>query len=170
MKTDEAPHSLDWLKHAYAEYVKRYERYVRLRGFTTTINDWPYVKRSFITCWMEPGFHRFWQVWNPGISYFTWRLFLLLGGKRHWTMATLGTFLINGLVHTMIVAPFLGWGWSFIMTFLICGILTVLSRRLRSFLQQRKWPAILNMTVNVYLVILSFDLGFKLDRSLRTLL
>lgn len=158
------------LRHAYNRWADDYGAYAKMRGFTTTINDWPYVRRSFLTCWVEPGYHRFWQVWNPGISYFTWRLFKMLGGNHNWTFATLATFFLNGILHTIVVTPFTGWGWSFICAFSICGGLTVLSRRIQPWLHQKSWPGALNLAVNLGLTILAFDLGFKLDSLFRRLL
>ena len=66
----------------YDDYVERYASYARMRGFGSELNDWAYHRRGFIECWAQPGFHRFWQVWNPGISYFVYRLFIRLGGRR----------------------------------------------------------------------------------------
>lgn len=156
----------DDLKSRYRRYVERYERFARMRGFVTEINDWPYVRRSFIDCWAEPGFHRFWQVWNPGIAYFVHRLYLRLGGRRRWVVPTVLSFAICGAVHTAIVAPFLGWAWSVVVAFVCFGVLTVISRLAVPVLRQERWPTLLNVVVNVALVIGSFDLGFRVDRVL----
>jgi hypothetical protein len=148
----------------YEQYVADYRRFARMRGFRTTINDWPYVRRSFIECWAEPGFHRFWQVWNPGIAYFVYRFYLRVGGRRHWLLPTLISFFVCGLVHTLVVAPFLGhWSYSVVVAFTMFGCLTVISRLLAPILHQERWPLLLNVAVNVGLVLGSFDLGFKVD-------
>jgi D-alanyl-lipoteichoic acid acyltransferase DltB (MBOAT superfamily) len=151
----------------YGAWVEDYTRYARMRGFTTEINDWPYVRRSFLECWAEPGFHRFWQVWNPGISYFVYRLFLRLGGRRRWVVPTLLAFFVNGLAHNAVGCLLVGhWSAMFVVTFTCCGVLTVLSRHLAPVLRQKRWPKVLNTAVNVGLVIGSFDLGFRVDRLL----
>ncbi len=138
-----------------------------MRGFTTEINDWPYVRRSFIECWAAPGFHRFWQVWNPGIAYFVYRLFIRLGGRRRWVVPTILSFVLCGFVHTLIAAPFAGhWVFSVITAFFCFGALTVLSRLAASVLRQERWPALVNVVVNVTLVCGSFDVGFRVDRLL----
>ena len=138
-----------------------------MRGFKTNVNDWPYVRRSFLECWAEPGFHRFWQVWNPGISYFAYRLYVILGGRKRWVLPTIGAFLGNALVHTIAVVPFAGrWSWMLYVTFGSFAILTILSRYLAPALRQNRWPLPFNVAVNVYFVILSFDLGFKADQFL----
>ena len=155
---------LDDLKRRYERYVERYEHFARMRGFTTPINDWPFVRRSFLECWAEPGFHRFWQVWNPGIAYFIHRLFLRLGGRRRWVAPTVLSFTICGVVHTVIVAPFVGgWGWSVIVAFLCFGLLTAISRLAAPVLRQERWPRALNAMLNLALVAGSFDIGFRVD-------
>lgn len=151
----------------YDRYVSSYRAYARMRGFTSEVNDWPYVRRSFIECWAEPGFHRFWRVWNPGISYFVYRLFLRLGGRRRWFLPTILAFLLCGVAHTIIAAPFLGrWSFSVITAFGCFGVLTVASRLAAPFLRQDRWPGIVNVLVNAALVAGSFDVGFRMDRLL----
>lgn len=151
----------------HQRWVERYVAFARFRGFTTEINDWPYVRRSFLECWAEPGFHRFWRVWNPGIANFVYRLYLRLGGHRHRDLATLGAFLGCGLGHWLVVLPVIQrWTWMLPTTFLAFGVFTVLSRRLAPWLRQERWPPAFNVAVNVGLVILSFDLGFRADRWL----
>jgi hypothetical protein len=157
----------DRLRRLYERYVDDYRAYARMRGFRTEVNDWPYVRRSFIECWAEPGFHRFWQVWNPGIGYFVYRLFLRLGGRRRWTGPTLLAFPLCGLAHTLIVVPFFGrWAFSVITAFTCFGLLTVASRRASRILRQGRWPVAVNVLVNVACVAGSFDVGFRVDRLL----
>jgi D-alanyl-lipoteichoic acid acyltransferase DltB (MBOAT superfamily) len=168
---EQEPATLGRRLHArYRAWVEDYARYARMRGFTTEINDWPYVRRSFLECWAEAGFHRFWQVWNPGISYFVYRLFLRFGGRRRWVVPTLLAFFVNGLIHNMAGVLLVGhWSVMFVVTFTCCGVLTVLSRYLAPILHQRRWPKALNTAVNVALVIASFDLGFRVDGLLCTI-
>ena len=163
--------TLTTIRQRFAErfdrYEKRYRSYARMRGFGPQINDWPYHRRGFIECWAAPGFHRFWQIWNPGISYFVFRLFILLGGSRRWVGPTILSFIICGVVHTLLVAPFFGrWSFSVITAFTCFGLLTVISRYTAAYLRQDNWPVAANVVVNVTLVAGSFDLGFRLDRIL----
>ena len=163
----EAGHPIrERMRMLYTRYVDDYEAFARMRGFRSELNDWPYVRRSFIECWAEPGFHRFWQVWNPGIAYFVYRLFLRLGGRRRWVGPTILSFFLCGVAHTVIVAPFLGWAFSVITAFSCFGVLTVVSRLASPLLRQDHWPTVLNVIVNVVLVAGSFDVGFKVDRFL----
>jgi hypothetical protein len=159
--------SLERWRSAYERWAEDYQRFARMRGFRT-FNDWPYHRRGFLECWAEPGFHEFWRVWNPGIAYFVYRLFLRLGGRKHWVVPTVVAFGLCGLIHTLVVAPLLGtWSFSVIVAFLCFGILTVVSRSLKTLLRQDRWPFWVNVLINVGLVIGSFDLGFRIDGMLR---
>jgi hypothetical protein len=158
-----------WISEKYRRYVDSYSAYAKLRGYGDHLNDGPFFWRSFVSCWAEPGFHRFWRVWNPGISYFVFRLYLALGGKQNRVLATLGAFEICGIVHVLILHLLLG-RWSLVLpiTFLCFGMLTLVSRALEHVLRQERWPAVANVAVNIGLVIVSYDLGFRLDCALRT--
>lgn len=155
------------LRTARAAWERDYRRFARGRGFRT-FNDWPYHRRGFLEAWLEPGFHRFWRVWNPGIAYFVYRLFVRLGGRRHWILPTVLAFAGSGLVHTLVVVPFAGrWSYTLIVTFASFGVLTVASRLLAPLLRQDRWPLAVNLAINIGLVIGSFDVGFRIDRMLR---
>ena len=142
-----------------------YKKFAKMRGFKT-FNDLPYHWRGFIQCWAEPGFHRFWQIWNPGIAYFVYRLFIRLGGSKKWIIPTFLSFLFCGIIHTVIVFPFLGWSFSVIGAFACFGVLTIFSRKISSLLRQEKWPVIVNVAINIGLVVGSFDIGFRIDQLL----
>lgn len=156
-----------WLRQGYQRYVGGYRHYLRRRGFGNHLHDRPFFFRGFLACWAEPGFHRFWQMWNPGIGYLTFRLYLALGGRKHREGATVATFVVNGLVHTIVACPFFHrWSWTLIVAFLLFGLLTILSRKLEPVLQQERWPAIVNLVVNAGSIILSFDVGFRVNALL----
>jgi hypothetical protein len=144
----------------------RYRKFAKMRGFTT-FNDWPYHRRGFLECWAQPGFHKFWQVWNPGIAFFVYRLFLCLGGTKKWSIPTFLSFVLCGFIHSVVVFPFLGWSFSLIGAFSSFALLTIISRKLSPFLQQDKWPTLINILINVGLIIIGFDFGFRIDRLLR---
>ena len=155
-------------KQKLALFEAGYRKYARMRGFKT-FNDLAYHRRGFIECWAQPGFHRFWQVWNPGIAYFVYQLYVGLGGRRRWVWPTISSFFLCGLIHTLVVLPFFGrWSYTVIVAFTCFGVLTVLSRLLAPLLRQKRWPRIINVLVNVGLVVGSFDLGFRIDEILCT--
>jgi hypothetical protein len=152
------------LQTAYQRYVIDYKEYLRLRDFGTHINDWFFVKRGFVECWWQPGFHRFWQAWNPGISYFTYKFYLFLGGNKRQNLATIIVFLVNGLIHNLVVIPFLKrWDFPLPFTFLCFGLLTVCFRWLDRHTNLEKLPDICHLCINVGLVILSFKFGFYVN-------
>ena len=159
----------DRLTCAYYAYVSDYKQYLKLRGFGNHIHDRFFVERGFLECWLLPGFHRFWQTWNPGIGYFAYKVYLACGGKNRKNLATIVAFLVNGLVHNLIVSLIV-WRWDFPLpfTFTLFGILTIVSRWLDSHINMRKWPKILHLVLNVGLVILSFDFGFGMNDLIRT--
>lgn len=156
----------DWIeffKDSYRKWVSDYQAYAKLRGYKT-FNDGPYHRRGFLECWAQPGFFRFWQVWNPGIAYFSYRCYLMLGGRKHWVIPTIGAFVINGFIHNLVMALFYQtWSWTLIVTFLCFGLLTVISRKLAGMLRQDRWPVPFNIMVNIGSVVLSFDIGFQLN-------
>jgi hypothetical protein len=157
---------IDQLKHKQKLFETDYQKFAKMRGFKT-FNDWPYHRRGFLECWAEPGFHRFWQVWNPGIAYFVYHLYLRLGGRKKWIIPTLMSFILCGVVHTLVAAPFLQrWSFSVIGAFTCFGIITILSRKAAPILKQERWPFFINTIMNIGFVIGSFNVGFRIDHLL----
>lgn len=158
------------LKARFRLYTQRYIAYAKLRGFKS-FNDWAYHRRSFIECWGEPGFHRFWQIWNPGITYFFYRLYLYLFRlhffhhvKINWIFTTIAAFFINGIIHTLVFYIIAGaWSYTVPVTFFIFGVFTVLSKIFETVLKQSKWPWIINSALNIILIIVAFDIGFRVN-------
>jgi len=159
------------LQASYDQYVINYKQFLKLRGFGNHVNDWPFVKRGFLECWIQPGFHRFWQIWNPGIGYFAYTIYVSCGGRNQRNIATIAAFLVNGLAHNLIASLIL-WRWDFPLpfTFTLFGFLTILSRWLDGHLNLSKWPKILHLAINMSLVLLSFDFGFRMNDLLRAIL
>ena len=155
------------LQKTYQDYVDDYRGYLRFRGYGTHLNDWVFIKRGFIECWWEPGFHRFWQIWNPGIGYFTYKFYLFLGGNKRQNLATITAFVINGLIHNIAVIPFLQrWDFPLPFTYFCFGLLTVGFRWLDRHTNLEKMPDICHLCINIGLVILSFKFGFYINNHL----
>jgi hypothetical protein len=149
-----------------SKYQQRYRQYLLLRGYDPDTSKWSILRRALLESWAEPGFHRFWQVWNPGVGYLLMRLYLLLGGKRRRTVTTLVVFLACGFLHDAAVMmmfrqPFM----AFSCAFLCFGLLTVVSRRFEPWLRQDRWPVLANATVNIMLVAGSVHAGVTLHRA-----
>ena len=151
-------------KQIMGQFEESYRKFAKMRGFKS-FNDFAYHKRGFIECWAQPGFHKFWQVWNPGIAYFVYQIYLMVGGRKNWIFPTIFSFIICGILHTVIVFPFImRWSYSVIITFACFGVLTVISKKLSAVLKQEKWPWVINTLINIGLVIISFDTGFRINR------
>jgi hypothetical protein len=152
---------------AYQQYVTGYKEYLKLRGFGEHLNDGPFFRRAFLECWLEPGFHRFWHVWNPGIAYFAFGLYIRFGGRRSRIRATLLAFFINGWVHNLVVS-LLFWRFSFPLpwTFLAFGLFSLAAHGLEIPLRFERWPRIIHLGVNAGLVVFCFDIGFRINRTL----
>jgi hypothetical protein len=170
------PEIMQQFQNKYEEYVLDYKRYLKFRGFGDHVNDWVFVKRGFLECWLAPGFHRFWQTWNPGIGYFTYRLYNRIVGKRlvqrrKQNIAIVLTFLINGVIHNLLVM-LIQWKSSFPLpfTFFVFGVFTVIFRELSPKMRVENWPKIIHLGINVGLVIVSFDFGFWMDDLLHKIL
>jgi len=165
MKTTTSPSWYQRYKSGYLQHLKKLGY-----GSHTGEFDWFFISRAFILCWAKPGFHCFWRYWNPGIGYMTFRLYHKLGGNKNRIMAILFTFLINGLIHNLVLLPFLGWSITLPATFLFFGVFSVISQKLQVLLHQRNWYWPFNAVINIGLVVLSFDAGFRINAFLFTLI
>lgn len=131
-------------------FNESYDRYLILRGYDPSSSKLIILKRALVDSWGEPGFHRFWRVWNPGIGHLLYRLYLVLGGNRIRLVATMLVFALCGLVHDVLVMlmfrrPFA----AFTAAFVFSGILAVINRSLEPILRQDRWPRLLNVFSNV---------------------
>jgi hypothetical protein len=145
---------------------QRYREYLALRGYDPNSSKWSILKRALIASWVEPGFHRFWKVWNPGIGYLLFRLYLLLGGKRRRILATLVVFGFCGFLHDVAVIVIFRHSFlAFSCTFLCFGLLTIVSRGLETWFHQERWWMPANVAVNVSLVGVSIHAGVILQQA-----
>ena len=101
----------------------------------------------------------------------TIKLYLALGGKDRQGTATIAAFLVNGLIHNLVISLML-WRWDFPLpfTFTLFSFLTVISRWLEKSMKMSKWPRVCHLFLNIGLVILSFDFGFFMNDFLQSLL
>jgi hypothetical protein len=127
-----------------------YNQYLVFRGYDPSSSKLLILKRALIDSWGEPGFHRFWRVWNPGIGHLLYRLYLFLGGNRNRIFSSILVFLICGFLHDLIVMaifhrPFIAFSTAFISF----GIIASVNRILEPALHQERWPIIYNVFSNV---------------------
>jgi hypothetical protein len=130
-----------------------YTRYLILRGYDPASGKLAILKRALIESWAEPGFHRFWRVWNPGIGHLLYHLYIWIGGNRTRILSTMLVFAVCGMIHDGAVMlifrrPFLAFSTSFILF----GMLCLMSRSLSPVLHQERWPRTLNAVSNLGLV------------------
>lgn len=135
----------------HGRFEESYDRYLILRGYDPSWSKLTILKRALVDSWGEPGFHRFWRVWNPGIGHLLYRLYLVLGGNRIGLVATMLVFTLCGLMHDVLVMlmfrrPFV----AFTTAFVFSGVLTVTNRGLEPVLGQDRWPRLLNVFSNVF--------------------
>lgn len=57
-----------------------FDAFLPRRGYDPAGTPDALLRRLFVESWREPGFHRFWQVWNPMYGWVLYRLYLALGG------------------------------------------------------------------------------------------
>jgi hypothetical protein len=131
-----------------------YAQYCARRGYKPPFKGWPVVRRSLFESWTEPGFHRFWRVWNPPVGYPLFCLYRLLGGNRNRVFATLAVFTVTGALHDLaVVALQQRWGVVLTFAYFAFGCLSLISTKLAAFVGQERWPKILNVLVNAGLVV-----------------
>ena len=139
-----------------------YRSYLRRRGFHAE-SGWPFVRRGFLECWARPGFHLFWQLWNPALGFLTFLLYRKLGRGP---ASKVVVFLFSGIAHNALVFPFLGWSLVVPVTFACFGLLVALWPAVSRVLLQARWPAALNVVLNAALVAGSFDVGYRVHAAI----
>jgi D-alanyl-lipoteichoic acid acyltransferase DltB (MBOAT superfamily) len=128
------------------------------------------LKRAAFGSLAQPGFHRFWRVYNPAIGYPLFRLYVALGGNRNRAPATLGVFLWCGFLHDVIVM-ILKWHWSiiFVVAYFCFALLSLLSLKLQPVIRQDKWPTLVNVMLNIILIAAPIQSGIWLNGVLHKL-
>jgi hypothetical protein len=145
-------------------FSESYNRYLALRGYDPSSNKLVILKRALLDSWGEPGFHRFWRVWNPGVGHLLFQLYLLLGGTRARPVSTLLVFVLCGALHDVLVMlifrrPFV----AFTAALLLSGMLATGNRALEPILHQQRWPRSLNVLTNVSCLAMSIHAAVQLQ-------
>lgn len=148
-------------------FNKSYNQYLILRGYDPSSNKLVILKRALIDSWGEPGFHRFWRVWNPGIGHLLYRLYLLLSGNRARSLTTMLVFILCGILHDAVVMLMFQRAFiAFTATFFFCGVLTIGSRSFEPILHQERWPRLLNALINMSCLAVSIYAAVQLQMFL----
>ena len=136
-------------------------QYLERRGFDVRRGPAAFWWRMFVAVWAEPGFHRFWRVWNPLYGYFLFRLYRLLGGNRRRVVSTVVVFLFSGFVlHDL---PFILITGRVQVTvtaaFLFYAVSSLFSQVAERQWSLRSWPRTVHTLCNVGLVIAGLGFG-----------
>lgn len=128
-----------------------FEQYLARRGYDLRGGARPFLRRMFVESLGQPGFHRFWRVWNPLYGFALYRLYVALGGNRRRVRATLAVFVLCGaLLHDLPVSLLLGRvSLATTCAFSLFAVLALASRAAQPRLRQRRWPPLANAAVNV---------------------
>lgn len=151
---------------APGKFNQSYEQYLVFRDYDPSASKLLILKRALIDSWGEPGFHRFWQVWNPGIGHLLYRFYRWLGGNRRRLAATLAVFVLCGFLHDLVVMlifrrPFL----AFSAAFILFAVLASINRALEPYLRQERWPRILNALSNLGCLAVSIYIAVQLQKG-----
>jgi hypothetical protein len=147
--------------------ILTYKEFLTSRNIDEPTKPWPYFRQGVVMCWTEPGFHNFWRKWNPLIGYFTYRLYVFLGGKKRLVPATLVTFIICGFAHDLVgLLLFKKLTPKSTIIFILFSIFTLLSKIPGKGSFQEQWPTTVNVVINLVLVWISFRLATEIIISL----
>jgi hypothetical protein len=147
-----------------------YEQYCLRRGYAPPFKGWPVIRRSLFESWMQPGFHRFWRVWNPPVGYLLCQIYIRLGGNRNRLISTSVVFLFSGALHDLVVIAFAQrWGPIITFSYVMFGWISLLSLKMENILHQEKWPSIYNVILNVGFIVIVFETIRRLYWHLVTL-
>jgi hypothetical protein len=135
-----------------------YAQYCTSRGYKPPFKGWSVIRRSLFESWVQPGFHRFWRVWNPPVGYLLFRFYILLGGNRNRLFSTSLVFALSGALHDVVVFALVPkWGPIITCSYLVFGWLSLLNLKMERLLRQDKWPPVWNAILNLGLIIGVFE-------------
>jgi len=119
----------------------------------------------FLDSWAEPGFHRFWRVWNPAYGYLLFRLYRRMGGSRRGPLPALVVFSACGFVaHDLPVGILFGRPIIVCtIAFLVWGLFASISRTFESRLTG--WPPFLRALCNLSLLFIGMACGVLAQRT-----
>lgn len=145
-----------------------FNEFLAARGFDPTDRA-AFVRRMFVTAWGEPGFHRFWRLWNPLYGYGLFRLYLVVGGNRRPLLASLLVFLACGffLHDLLVVMSTRRLSFATTLTFGIFWLLASVNRAAATRLGQERWSRGANALANGLCVLGGLAAGVAIMALLR---
>ena len=108
-----------------------------------------------VECWAEPGFHRFWRVWNPLYGFYLHKLYVALGGRDRPITSALAVFVFCGFVlHDLLGLLTTGrFSLSTTFSFVFFGLAALLNRQVAARLGQDRWHRAANVALNLTLIV-----------------
>ncbi|MEC7987793.1 MAG: hypothetical protein VX278_21675 [Myxococcota bacterium] len=132
------------------------------RGYKHPLQTKDLLIRWWFLSFTQPGFHRFWRVWNPLLNYALFLFYIILGGNKRPFLAGFVVFTSCGfLLHDLLTLKEV-IELDMTISFMIWAILCDLSRRYKLHKIQAKWPWIANVLVNVFLLVFGKQAGLFL--------
>ena len=129
------------------------------RGYKYPLQSGDLLLRWWFLSFAQPGFHRFWRVWNPLLGYLLFLFYVALGGKKRPFIATFVVFSCCGFVFHDLLTLKDAIELDMTISFMIWAVLCDLSRRYQLHKIQEKWPWIANAMVNALLLYCGKEAG-----------
>ena len=140
------------------------------RGYKFPLESTDVLLRWWFLSFAQPGFHRFWRVWNPLLGYLLFLFYIILGGNKRPFLATFVVFTSCGFVfHDLLTLKDI-IELDTTISFMIWGVLCDLSRRYELHKTQEKWPWVVNVLVNASLLVCGKEAGHLLWQMLSNIL
>ena len=133
--------------------------FYRKRGYKYPLKPIDLLVRWWLVSFAQPGFHRFWRVWNPLLNYLLFLFYVALGGNKRPFIAGFLVFTGCGFVFHDLLSLNKGLELDMTISFMIWAVLCDLSRRFKLHEIQSRWPWVVNVVVNVLLLVAGRELG-----------
>ena len=143
----------------------QFSSYLENRGYRLEAGSALFLKRLFLDSWAQPGFHKFWQVWNPVYGFFLFRLYCALGGAQRRVVSTLAVFLFCGaFLHDLPLTLITGHPSVVCTTaFSFWAVVALFARCSSSLLHLAAWPRSIHVGLNIVLIIGGLLLGARVQ-------
>ena len=123
------------------------------RGYKYPLQIVDVMLRWWFLSFAQPGFHRFWRVWNPLLGYLLFLFYIVLGGNKRPFMAGFVVFTSCGFfLHDLLTLKEV-IELDMTISFMIWAVLCDLSRRYQLHKIQEKWPWIANVLINALILV-----------------
>ena len=144
-----------------AKPAPTFRQFLTRRGYDLHGGSGAFLRRMFLSAWAEPGFHRFWRIWNPLYGYFLFRFYRVLGGERRRVPATVTVFVACGFVlHDLPILWITGHPQVATTTaFFFFAVVALLSKAVDKTTKAARWPRPAHVLLNSGLVLGGLLLG-----------